>query len=309
MRQIVLNLAQDLHLCKNTLNYILMNLNSKQSFIAIVVLAVICLFLGIQLFVGGEKFDELSGNYGRLEMDKEQVVFDLEKMRFSYDTLEIENSMMLAEVSAQRDKIDGLITSVKNGNWALGKAKKEASTLRVIMKGYIATIDSINQLNQALSQENTEMRDRVKEVQGRNEKLEERQENMAQIIEVGRVLQCTEINAVGIRILSSGRQRETTRADRVEMIKVCFTLLENKIAESGNKVLNLRITDLDGNVLLSNNEGEYSATRNIDYANDRLDACVFYSLDLEVGTLVPGEYTVEIFEQDAVIGASTLPLR
>ena len=286
-----------------------MNLSSKQSLIAIVVLAVICLFLGIQLFVGGEKFKDLSGDYGRLEMDKEQVVFDLEKMRFSYDTLNVENSMMLAEISAQRDKIDGLITSVKNGNWELGKAKKEAATLRVIMKGYIVTIDSINQLNQALTEENTAMRDRVKEVQGRNEKLEERQENMEEIIEVGRILQCTEINVVGIRVLSSGRQRETTRADRVEMIKVCFTLLENKISEPGNKVLNLRITDLEGKVLLSNDDGAYSATRNIDYSNDRLDACVFYSVDLETSALISGEYTVEILEQETPIGSSILNLR
>ncbi len=286
-----------------------MNLSSKQSLIAIVVLAVICLFLGIQLFVGGEKFKDLSGDYSRLEMDKEQVVFDLEKLRFSYDTLNIENSMMLAEISAQRDKIDGLITSVKNGNWELGKAKKEAATLRVIMKGYIVTIDSINQLNQALTEENTAMRDRVKEVQVINEKLEERQENMEEIIEVGRVLQCTEINVVGIRVTQTGRQRETARADRVEMIKVCFTLLENKIAEPGNKVLNLRVTDLEGNVLLPNNDGGYSATRNIDYSNDRLDACVFYSVDIETNALISGEYTVEILEQEVVIGSSILNLR
>ena len=273
------------------------------------VLAVICLFLGIQLFVGGEKFKDLSGDYSRLEMDKEQVVFDLEKLRFSYDTLNIENSMMLAEISAQRDKIDGLITSVKNGNWELGKAKKEAATLRVIMKGYIVTIDSINQLNQALTEENTAMRDRVKEVQVINEKLEERQENMEEIIEVGRVLQCTEINVVGIRVTQTGRQRETARADRVEMIKVCFTLLENKIAEPGNKVLNLRVTDLEGNVLLPNNDGGYSATRNIDYSNDRLDACVFYSVDIETNALISGEYTVEILEQEVVIGSSILNLR
>ena len=286
-----------------------MNLSSKQSFIAIVVLAVICLFLGIQLFVGGEKFKDLSGDYGRLEMDKEQVVFDLEKMRFSYDTLNVENSMMLAEISAQRDEIDGLITRVKNGNWELGKAKEKTEGLRVMMMGYIATVDSINQLNQALTKENTAMRDRVKEVQGRNEKLEERQENMEEIIEVGRILQCTEINVVGIRVLSSGRQRETTRADRVEMIKVCFTLLENKISEPGNKVLNLRITDLEGTVLLSNDDGPYSATRNIDYSNDRLDACVFYSVDLETSALISGEYTVEILEQETPIGSSILNLR
>ena len=228
-----------------------MNLTSKQSLIAIVVLAVVCVFLGAQLFVGNQNFNELTGDYDRLEMDKEQVVFDLEKMRFSYDTLQTENSMMIAEISAQRDRIDGLLTKVKNGYWELGRAKKEAETLRTIMKGYIATIDSVNQLNQALSEENLAMRDRVEEVQDLNDKLEERQGNMEEIIAAGRVLQSSEISAVGVRILSSGRQRETSRADRTEMIKVCFTLLENKIAKPGDKLLHLKITQPDGSVLSS----------------------------------------------------------
>ena len=129
-----------------------MNITHKQSLIAIAVLAIICLFLGAKLYVNNQAYDKLTWEYGDLELSKEQVVFDLEKMRFSYDTLQTENSMMVAEISAQRDKINGLITKVKNGNWALAKAKKESETLRTIMKGYIATIDSINQLNIALTE-------------------------------------------------------------------------------------------------------------------------------------------------------------
>jgi hypothetical protein len=62
-------------------------------------------------------------------------------------------------------------------------------------------------------------------------------------------------------------------------------------------------------VLLSNDDGPYSATRNIDYSNDRLDACVFYSVDLETSALISGEYTVEILEQETPIGSSILILR
>ena len=149
-----------------------MNLTSKQSLIAIVVLAVICIFLGAQLFLGNKNYDDLKNKHGQLEKDKEQVVFDLEKMRFSYDTLQTENSMIIAEIAAQRDRVDGLLTKVKNGNWALGRAKKEAETLKTIMKGYIATIDSVNQLNNALTEENSAMRDRVEEVQDRNSLLD-----------------------------------------------------------------------------------------------------------------------------------------
>ena len=286
-----------------------MNLTSKQSLIAIVVLAVICIFLGAQLFLGNKNYDELTNEYGQLEMDKEQVVFDLEKMRFSYDTLQTENSMIIAEIAAQRDRVDGLLTKVKNGNWALGRAKKEAETLRTIMKGYIATIDSVNQLNNALTEENSAMRDRVEEVQDRNSLLEERQENMSEIIEAGRVLQCADIDAMGVRILSSGRQRETSRADRTDMIKVCFTLLENRISEPGSKLLHLRITGPNEQVLLSGDGDEYSASRNIDYANERLDACVFYTNEGEGSGLEPGTYLVEILEEDVVIGSSTIDMR
>ena len=286
-----------------------MNLTSKQSLIAIVVLAVICIFLGAQLFLGNKNYDELTNEYGQLEMDKEQVVFDLEKMRFSYDTLQTENSMIIAEIAAQRDRVEGLLTKVKNGNWALGRAKKEAETLRTIMKGYIATIDSVNQLNNALTEENSAMRDRVEEVQDRNSLLEERQENMSEIIEAGRVLQCADIDAMGVRILSSGRQRETSRADRTDMIKVCFTLLENRISEPGTKLLHLRITGPNENVLRSGDGDEYSASRNIDYANERLDACVFYTNEGGGSGLEPGTYLVEILEEDVVIGSSTIDMR
>jgi hypothetical protein len=286
-----------------------MNLTSKQSLIAIVVLAVICIFLGAQLFLGNKNYDELTNEYGQLEIDKEQVVFDLEKMRFSYDTLQTENSMIIAEIAAQRARVDGLLTKVKNGNWALGRAKKEAETLRTIMKGYIATIDSVNQLNKALTVENSEMKDRVEEVQDRNSLLEERQENMSEIIEVGRVLQCVEIEAMGVRILSSGRQRETSRADRTDMIKVCFALLENRISEPGSKLLHLRITGPNEQVLLSGDKDGYSASRTIDYANERLDACVFYTNEGEGSGLEPGTYLVEILEGEIVIGSVTTDMR
>ena len=286
-----------------------MNLTSKQSLIAIVVLAVICIFLGAQLFLGNKNYDELTNEYGQLEMDKEQVVFDLEKMRFSYDTLQTENSMIIAEIAAQRYRVDELLTKVKNGNWALGRAKEEAETLRTIMKGYIATIDSVNQLNNALTVENMAMKDMVEEVQGRNSLLEERQENMADIIEAGRVLQCAEIEVTGVRVTASGRQRETARADKIDMIKVCFTLLENRISEPGSKLLHLRITGASEQVLLSGEEDGYSASRTIDYANDRLTTCVFYTNEGEGSGLEPGTYLVEILEEDVVIGSSTIDMR
>ena len=161
-------------------------------------------------------------------------------MRFSYDTLETENSMMVAELAAQQERIDGLLTKVKNGYWEVAKLKKEAETLRSIMKGYIGTIDSLNQLNIALLDENLAMKEQMEAVSQENADLVERQENMEDMLEAGQTLQVAEFLPTGVRVLSSGRQRDTDRADRSDMLRVCFTILENRIAPVGDKTLRLQ---------------------------------------------------------------------
>ena len=75
-------------------------------------------------------------------------------MLASYDTLKTDNNQLTTEMEAQKAQIEQLLTQVKNGNYSLSKAKKEAETLRRIMKGYVATIDSLNQANQLLTAEN-----------------------------------------------------------------------------------------------------------------------------------------------------------
>ena len=276
------------------------------------VLAFLCLFLGLQLYQKSETIETVETDNASLTLERDQVLFDLEKLRFSYDTLSTENALMLAEIADQRTQIDKLVTRVKNGNWELGKVKKEAETLRSIMKGYVATIDSLNQLNLALIDENDQMRARVEAIQERNANLVERQQNMEEMIVAGQTLQAAEAFAEGIRVLTNGRQRPTTRASRTDMIKVCFTLLENRIAEAGPKTLHLQLVNTAGQVLLgeqseaANSDGTaISATRTIDYNNERVEACIFY---IPPSPLPEGVYAIQILEGNEAIGSVELVL-
>lgn len=285
-------------------------MSQKTWWILVATLALACAYLGYQLADRNNTIGSLNDNNTELSMAKDQLVLDLEKMRFSYDTLETENSMMVAELAAQQERIDGLLTKVKNGYWEVSRARKEAETLRNIMKGYIVTIDSLNQLNTALLDENLAMKEQVEAVSQENADLVKRQENMEEMLEAGRTLQIAELSPTGIRILSSGRQRDTDRASRTEMFRVCFTILENRIAPVGSTTLHLRITDPSGTVL-PNEEGtaEFSASRTIDYARERLDACIFYDPAEEGDTFPKGTYLVEILQGDIVLGTSDLMLR
>ena len=185
-------------------------------------LAMVCIGPGLQLYQTNQTVVAVQADNTAISFERDQVLFDLEKLSFSYDTLSTENALMLAQIADQKNDIGRLVQQVKNGNWSLARAKQEAETLRGIMKGYVATIDSLNQLNLALIDENDQMRARVEEVQERNASLVERQENMEEMITAGQTLQAAEASAEGIRILSNGRQRPTTRASRLSMVRVCF---------------------------------------------------------------------------------------
>ena len=275
-------------------------------------LALACAVLGYQLYERTGDVERGESDLVALSLEKDHVLFDLEKLRFSYDTLNTENALIIAEIADQRAQIDGLVQQVRNGNWSLSRAKKEAETLRTIMKGYVATIDSLNQLNLALIDENDQMRARVEEVQERNANLVVRQQNMEDIISTGQTLQAAESSASGIRLLSNGKQRESNRAARADMIRVCFTLLENKIATPGNKTLHLQVIT-EGGAILSGSQTEstsdsqvaISATRQLDYANERLEACVFF---MPIEPLSEGIYAISILEGSVKIGEAQLVL-
>lgn len=282
-------------------------------------LLLVCGYLGYSLNQSQQTVETKVEENENLEIERRELQLDLQKMRFSYDTLETENSLLMAEMADQRMQIDDLLEKVKNKNWSITKLKKEASTLREIMKGYIATIDSLNQLNMALMAENSEMKERVETVESQNQELIERQENMEGLIASGQILQTTSPSADAIKLRNNGKQRSVSRASNAEMLKACFTIMENRIAKPGEKELYMRIMAPNGDVLPNPNgnktlafaeEGEqqYSVSRTIDYNNQRMDVCIFYTVP-EGMELEGGDYKMYVYEGPNKIGTIDLSLR
>lgn len=272
----------------------------RKYMIAIAALALVVAFLGYRVANQSGTIAEQVESIGVLGGERAQLEFDLEKMRFSYDTLAIENGMMMAEMAAQRSEIDKLISKVRDRNYKVSRLTKEAGTLRRIMQGYVVTIDSLNQLNLALVEENTAMQAEVASVKKRNDDLEQRQGDMEELIEAGQVLQAMDIVPLAIRIAANGAQRPTTRAARTEMIKTCFTLMESRITKPGERELSLEVVSPDSLTV--------SVSRTVDYSGERLDACVFFSFDEGV---IPekGTYTVHLIDQGVRISSADLILR
>lgn len=252
----------------------------------------------------------------QISSEKENVTFMLEGMLASYDTLQTENEQLTVEMDAQREQIERLLDQVKRGNYDLAKARKEAETLRKIMKGYVVTIDSLNQLNQALTAENVTIRQELGEVKGQREALTSKAQELEGQLAKGAVLHTTSITANALFMRNNGKQVETDRAKRAEMIKCCFTLGENKVTKAGDKTLYMRVISPDGKVLRATEsdnrfrfegvEGEFSARREVNYQNKPVDVCVFWNGTGELGT---GQYNVEVYESGALVAKTNFTLK
>lgn len=248
--------------------------------------------------------------------EKENVTKLLEDMLVQYDTLSTTNTQLKTEMDAQREQIASLMDKVKRGSYDISKAKKEAETLRKIMKGYVVTIDSLNQVNQALMAENVDTKQQLGEVTGQKQALESKTAEQQELIRKGSVLAATNITAGALFLRNNGKQVDTERGSKAEMVKCCFSIGENRITSAGNKTLYMRIIGPDGTVLPSADpsnrfqyegvEGEFSVKRDVNYQNQPVDACMFWTA---TGKMAGGEYKVDVYESGTAIGHTTFNLK
>ncbi len=264
----------------------------------------------------GDQAQQAQAQVAAVSSEKENVTKLLEDMLVQYDTLSSENEQLNAEMAAQQKQIEELMKKVQSGNYSLAKAKKEAETLRKIMQGYVVTIDSLNQLNQALTAENLSTKQELGEVKGQKAALETQSAEQQAIIARGSVLRSTVMTAGGIFERSSGKQVDTDRAKKATQVKCCFTVGENLTARPGNKTLYLRVISPDGSVLpaaggdnrfqFNGVEGEYSAKRDIDYQNQPVEACIYWKAP---GAMASGQYVVEVYESGGQVATTSFNLK
>jgi hypothetical protein len=132
----------------------------------------------------------------------------------------------------------------------------------------------------------------------------------------GAILHTTTINAGALFMRNNGKQVETDRAKKAEMVKCCFTLGQNSVTDSGDKTLYMRVISPDGSVLPAadpNNrfnfngvEGEFSAKREVNYQNQPVDACIFWN---GTGEMRTGQYIVEVYESGAKVSEAKFELK
>jgi len=264
----------------------------------------------------------MAGN-GMNALMEDDIAGSLKNLLNEYNSVTTDNSELNDSIAIQKQKVALLLQEIENSEKSrkytareLYKMRKEAETLRKVMKNYVHKVDSLNTLNLEL-QATIKVKDQtISTVKGERDEFKERTENLSKTVEMGSKLQILGLSAEAIRIRTSGSFTETSRSKRADQVKACFTIVANSIAEKGSKMFYMRVISPEGVVLTNtkssqitvNGESiEVSVGRAVDYQGKAVDFCVFY--EKATDELPKGDYKVEIYSEGLKVGTSTFGLK
>ena len=297
--------------------------SQKKPIVQYVLIALLVLISGLGIFLLNENNNlklalaDCGTSFDSSEAEKIAVMNNLKDMATEYDSLMTDNDSINSKLNVEKERVDKLMADAKKYNWSIYKLKKEASTLREIMKGYVRTIDSLNTENIELRAENIQVRDELGVKENENSKLKQNNTDLETKVRLGAKLSAVNMEVYAQRVKRNNVHKETARASNAEKVKTCFTIDENEVTESGKKTVYLRIITPSGTVLAERSDNSntfelngarvlYSVKKEVNYENRKLDLCMYWDV---IDQLTSGEYIIKAYISGDEVGSASMKLK
>jgi myosin heavy subunit len=292
------------------------NQNNHSKLKAIIgILAVLLIGSLIYIFKLTSDAKGLEKSVVEIRSEKESVLKDLADLKTTYDAAIAENTSMSDELIAERDKVVKLMAELKSSkgdNASLQKYKTQFKALEAKMKDLMVQVDVLKKENQALTTKIDSTNVVLEDNKKYNQVLVGQNEELSKTVELGSKLTVTNLKTASYKVRSSGKQIATDRASRTDMLKVNFTIAENKIAKSGDKTYYVQVIDGKSNVLgdkatisFGDKSLTYSFTTTVKYENKTVEV----SEQLPGKDFAKGTYFVNVFDKGELVSKSSFSLR
>ncbi len=283
------------------------------------VLVAISGILGWQLYNQKSQKDIVIIEKNNLISEKDQMNAQLTAMLARYDSMQTTNGSLSADLEAERAKIidlqEQLQKATSDAN-SMRKYKNEVASLKKKQTELEQEIATLKTANEQLQGENTKVKTDLASQQNVNRELTNENMNQASTIAKGKLLAAYEVTAEGVQVKGT-KEKATTKAKKVDKIKTCFILGENKIADRGNKELYLRVEDPSGKVLakglgegneitVNGSKVAFSVREDVEYSNAAMPLCVYFTKTEE---LTKGTYKITLYADKTEIGNTKFELK
>ncbi|GAA3778118.1 hypothetical protein [Flavobacterium ginsengiterrae] len=288
------------------------NNNNSSLKAVIAVLAVLLIGSLVYIFKLSSDTDVVKTELTTTMTEKESVMKDLQELKATYDAAIAENTSMSDELIQERDKVVALMDDLNKSKGDVSKYRSQVQAMQGKMKTLVAENDELKKQNGVL----TVQRDSTITVLGESKKYNEvlvgQNEELAKTVEKGSKLSILNTKTSAYKLKSSGKQIETDKASRADILKVSFTIAENQIAKSGDKTYYVQVIDAKNNVLgekktesFGDNSLTYSFKTTVKYENKSVNV----TEDLPGKDFAKGTYFINVFDNDELVSKTSFSLR
>ena len=272
--------------------------------------AVVALVIGFLLYTMREQMLESKQMLELAEMDKREMENEYEQFAMQYNEMmtQINNDSLVAQLEQEQKRTEELLEElrrVKSSDAAeIMRLKKELATLREVLRSYVLQIDSLNRMNEALTQENTNLKTQNQQAQQHISNLSSENESLSDKVAIASQLDAT-------NIVVEARNKKGKAAKQIKDVRkfaISFNISRNVTTATGIRTIYVRISTPTGDVLTKggtfayeNRQLEYSIRKDIEYTGEEQSVQVFWDV---AEALSAGNYRVDIFADGHNIGST-----
>lgn len=288
--------------------------DSKHVVLVVLIVALVVL-LGVSAFLvwtNQQQKTEIKEIVEMMEFEKEQLADEYEDFAVQFDgyqTTEIHNDSLVALLTQEQQRVQDLleelrITKATNAR-RIAELKKELATVREVMVSYVQQIDSLDRANKQLVQENKEVKQQYQVVVREAKQLEKERTQLAEVVSRASMLEISRFEMIPL----NKRDRKTTIYNQILKLQFDYTVGRNVTSKPGMKMLYLRITRPDGEVMqknindvfkFENKEIAYSVSKEFEYAGEEISGSLYWLVEEILQT---GIYNADFFVDGELIGS------
>lgn len=299
---------------------------NKKIYVAIILLLLLINGVALYLLYSENKAKkDLGEQKVALESDFKNLTDTLDAKSMELEAFKGKNaeldSMIVAqqgEIENQKKTISGLFAKGKMNANELAKAKEMITQYEAAISTMKQQIEQLTAEKQQLTAANQQLSTDLSTEKQTSSQLTEQNRGLSKKVELGSLLQLRNIEVLGIKKKSNGKETDVNRVKQVESLRVSFETGDNKVLEAGGVSLYVRIINPKGETISVADQGsgtfkmaetgdniQFTKKADFDWTQSNKKVVVYWSQNIKDA----GTYKVEVYQSGYLIGQGQVALK
>jgi hypothetical protein len=282
--------------------------------------AVIVLLLAGIAYLGYNLNEQKQVNKDMQELaalDKKEMENEYQQFANQYKEMQtrINNDSIVEQLGREQQRTQALLEELRrtkaNDAAEITRLKKELATVRAILRSYVLQIDSLNQLNAELMDENNRVRSELAESNQQNMQLTSNNMTLSEKVAIASQLNAAGINVIMLDKKGKEQTKNPHKIDKKGTLKVRFVLSRNATATNGMRSIYIRVINPSGEVIngggtctMEGAQVAYTAKQDVEYTGQEKLMEMF----VPKTSLIEGRYTVQVIADGHEIGSRAVEM-